>query len=254
MCPRSGPNFIKHLKDTLDKNKKESIDNSKKIVDLIQTQRQNYDDLSKKFACLEKNNKDNEKALNEEIKRLGHINQAHENELKKIKNEIEVLKEEDKTITETKLESVDKKVEDLDKQVSDIQNSLKRKENVGAVKISVDKQEDVTSNDSNVKSKPKKKKLTKDVIQQNIIEEFESDYRNILDDRINSGLDLKSKQCKKCEYETFSEGKLRHHKAVDHNLKETKDNIIIGFNNDVNDYLEITKAMGDDIYGLKCVK
>ena len=122
--------------------------------------------------------------------------------------------------------------------------------------VSFDKQEDVTSNDSNVKSKPKKKKLTKDVIQQNIIEEFESDYRNILDDRINSGfwLDLKSKQCKKCEYETFSEGKLRHHKAVDHNLKETKDNIIIGFNNDVNEHLEIIKAMGDDMYGLNCVK
>ena len=109
-------------------------------------------------------------------------------------------------------------------------------------------------NELNVKSKPKKKKLTKDVIQQKIIEEFESDFRNILDYKINSGLDLKSKQCKKCEYETFSEGKLRHHKAVDHNLKESKYNIIIGFINDVNEHLEIIKAMRDDMYGLICVK
>ena len=73
-------------------------------------------------------------------------------------------------MTETKLESVDKKVEVLDKQISDIQNSLKSKENVGAVKFSGDKQEDVTSNETNVESKPTKKKLTKDVLQQNIIE------------------------------------------------------------------------------------
>ena len=128
---------------------------------------------------------------------------------------------------------------------------LKEEKNVGAVQISVNKQEDVTSTDLNLKSKPKKKKLTKDVIPQHIIEEFEYD---ILDDKINSGLDLKSKQCKKCEYETFSKGNLKHHKAVDHNLKETKDNIIIGFNNDVNEYLEIIKAIGDDMYGLNCVK
>ena len=199
-------------------------------------------------------NKEKEEAFNEEIKRLDSINQTYENELKKIKNEMKVLKNDDKPIIQAKLENIDEKVKVLDKKVSDIQNSLNVKESVVPLDIPIDKLEDGTSILSNVKSKTKKKKITKDMIQQNIIEEFESDYRNILDDRINSGLDLKSKACKRCDYETFSEGKLRHHKAVDHNIKETKDNIIIGFNNDVNEHLEVIKAMGDNIYGLTCSK
>ena len=102
------------------------------------------------------------------------------------------------------------------------------------------------------KQKPKKKKLTKDEIQQSIITEFEDDCKKIYKDRTNSCLDMTSKKCKKCDYETFSEGTLRVHKVDIHKLKETKENIVLGYQNDVREHLEILKAMEDNLFSIKC--
>ena len=91
----------------------------------------------------------------------------------------------------------------------------------------------------NVKEKPKaqKKKLTKDTIQFNIIEGFKKDAEIILEDRNDFGCDVFSKKCKKCDHETHSEGVLRLHKVEDHNRKKSKENIILGFKNDVQDHV-----------------
>ena len=85
--------------------------------------------------------------------------------------------------------------------------------------------------DKNVKEKPKamKKKLTKETIQFNIIEDFKKDAEIILEDRNDFGCDVLSKKCKKCDHETHSEGVLRLHKVEDHNIKESKNNVILGF-------------------------
>ena len=47
---------------------------------------------------------------------------------------------------------------------------------------------------------------------------------------------------------------MRTHKTVDHKIKETNENVIIGFRNDVSDHLEISKAMEDDHQKIKCEK
>ena len=41
---------------------------------------------------------------------------------------------------------------------------------------------------------------------------------------------------------------VRTHKVQDHNNKETKDNIIIGFQNDSTELVNVLKAMEDEIY------
>ena len=55
------------------------------------------------------------------------------------------------------------------------------------------------------KSKAKKKKVIKDEIQQNVINEFEERCKRILEDRVGSGLDVKSKKCKKCNMKHFED-------------------------------------------------
>ena len=102
------------------------------------------------------------------------------------------------------------------------------------------------------KTKAKKNKLTKDAIQVNIIEEFKKDGENILEDRNDYGCDVFSKKCRKCDYETHSEGVLRLHKVEDHNTKESKENIIIGFKNDIEEHIKFLNEMEEKLKEIKC--
>ena len=60
----------------------------------------------------------------------------------------------------------------------------------------------------------------------------------------NCGLDLK---CKKCDFEIYSEGLLRIYKVKIHNLKEFTENIILGFENDVKEHVNLLKSMEDEV-------
>ena len=57
------------------------------------------------------------------------------------------------------------------------------------------------------------------------------------------GLDLSELKCKKCTFETHSEGTLRKHKRNVHQLKESNLNIIIGFKTDMQHHLVLQEAM-----------
>ena len=61
--------------------------------------------------------------------------------------------------------------------------------------------------------------------------------------RKDCGLDLSEIKCKKCNFETHSEGTLRKHKRTVHNLKESNLNIIIGFKADMQHHLVLLEAM-----------
>ena len=102
----------------------------------------------------------------------------------------------------------------------------------------------------------KKKKISKAKIkglkEESIIEAFEKDCVNLLKVKVDCGLDTKSQKCKKCDFESSSEGLLRRHKVKDHNLKETFRNIILCFEFDLHRHEEILKAIGEDINTTKC--
>ena len=64
---------------------------------------------------------------------------------------------------------------------------------------------------------------------------------------------MNSQKCKKCDFESHSVGLLRRHKVAIHNMKETYENIIIGFEFDVDTNIEVMKAMDEgDIKFFKC--
>ena len=76
--------------------------------------------------------------------------------------------------------------------------------------------------------KPKKNKITKNIIEERFIATYENDVDVMFADFNNLGLDVTSQKCKKCNFETHSEGHLRQHKVSNDDTKETKQNIILG--------------------------
>ena len=72
----------------------------------------------------------------------------------------------------------------------------------------------------------KRKKITKDVIDEMLIAAFEKDAEAMFTELEDWGLDVYSQKCKKFDFETHSEGLLRQHKVKSHNIKESKQNII----------------------------
>ena len=101
------------------------------------------------------------------------------------------------------------------------------------------------------KNKSKPKKITKQDREEEVIVEFEKDGKEILETRINCGLKLDEIHCKKCDFETFSEGQLRLHKRRVHQLKESNSNIILGFKNDITHHCKVLEAM-DELNKVPC--
>ena len=102
------------------------------------------------------------------------------------------------------------------------------------------------------KTKQKKKKVKKQDITKKIIEEFEKDCEDILIMKKNCGFDLNTKKCKKCYFEIYSEGLLRQHKVQIHSLKESPENIFLGFKNDLIEHVNLLKSMEDDVKLIRC--
>ena len=80
------------------------------------------------------------------------------------------------------------------------------------------------------------------------------DCSKFLEVRTNCGLDTESQKCKKCDFVSHSEGLLRQHKIVDHKLKETFQNQVLGFEIDLKKHLEVLQAMGEETHTIKCNK
>ena len=85
-----------------------------------------------------------------------------------------------------------------------------------------------------------------------VIKEFEKDSKIFFDLRMNCGLDVKSSKCRKCDYESHSEGLLRLHKERDHQIKQTFQNVVLGFKCDVRSHVVVLKSMDEPTDTLKC--
>ena len=101
-------------------------------------------------------------------------------------------------------------------------------------------------NESKTTSKIKKK-ITKKVIEESLIDAFERDVDVMYTDFENSGLDVYSQRCKKCDHKTHSEGHLRQHKVANHSSKETKQNIILGYEFDMQRHATVLECMEDGL-------
>ena len=109
------------------------------------------------------------------------------------------------------------------------------------------------ANESKAPTKMKiKKKITKKVIEESLIDAFEKDVDVMYTDFENSGLDVYSQRCKKCDHKTHSEGHLRQHKVANHGSKETKQNIILGYEFDMQRHATVLEAMEDGLHKFKC--
>ena len=90
------------------------------------------------------------------------------------------------------------------------------------------------------------------MIEERLIDAFENDVDVMFVDLENSGLDVFSQRCNKCEHKTHSEGHLRQHKVANHNSKETKQNIILGYEFDMQRHLKVLELMEEGLHKFKC--
>ena len=75
----------------------------------------------------------------------------------------------------------------------------------------------------------------------------------MLKDFKESEKDYIIKKCKKCGFDTHSEGMFRRHKVIIHDSgKETNQSIILGFEEDVQRHCTILKSKNKSMENFKC--
>ena len=104
----------------------------------------------------------------------------------------------------------------------------------------------------NEKVKPKRTKITKKVIEESLIAAFVNDIEYMQNETKDSDVEGNCYVCKKCEFETKSEGMFKRHKVVIHDSRETNQNVILGFESDVQKYARILEGRGDSLEKYKC--
>ena len=103
------------------------------------------------------------------------------------------------------------------------------------------------------KPKPKRTKITKKVIEDRLIAAYVWDAELMVKDFSNSELESMSQECKKCEFDTISEGMLKRHKVLIHDSnKETNQSIILGFEADVQRHCKVLEIKGQSLEHFKC--
>ena len=63
---------------------------------------------------------------------------------------------------------------------------------------------------------------------------------------------MESQKCKKCDFVSHSEGLLRKHRNEDHKLKDSFQNLVLGYEIDLKKHIEVLQAMGEEIYIINC--
>ena len=148
------------------------------------------------------------------MKEVNHFKGIVETVLK----EVEILKKENiKQTSEMKL--IREELNELVKNQTQVKANEKVETNDEPKQPKID--------DTKIKSK--KIKITKDVIEERLTAAYKNDIKVMLDDFTNAGLDTLSQRCDKCDHRTHSEGLLREHQRNKHNIKESQQNIIMGF-------------------------
>ena len=208
-----------------------------------------------------------EKAVDAKVKDLESI---HKVEIEKLKLEIHMLKTNAEKLLNNNKDNVEDASNIVVKELKGRNVTILKTNNVSqppktpAVINSIATVEEITDvkNDSTAKKdssvviesvlKTKTRKLKKEENEDFIINDFEDDCRDIFTVKTNCGLELSEHKCKKCEYETHSLGLLRNHNKTVHKLKESFQNILIGFENDMRAHLYLLETMKEPTNKFKC--
>ena len=119
-------------------------------------------------------------------------------------------------------------------------------------KEATEKSNDLKKGESKDELKPKRIKITKKMIEEKLIAAFVKDIETMQNETKNCYIVGNCYSCKKCEFETKSEGMFRRHKSFIHDSRETNQNIILGFESDVQMYAKILEEKGDSLDKFKC--
>ena len=219
----------------------------KELKDLVRKQQKEFDDKTnnlKKELDVQKEN--NEKLVYENIELKVKLNQMNL-KIETTKNLYENLEERVTSKLMKDNEKVIKSLIENNKVVIDkaIKDAFELNENIKSVQEKNKDSKNGAKVDEAVKTKPKHRKLTKEEKEKMVIGEFEKDGKEIFETRTNCGLKLDEIKCKKCEFETFSDGLIRLHKRNYHQLKESNQNIILGFKNDIIHHRVVLEAMDE---------
>ena len=87
-----------------------------------------------------------------------------------------------------------------------------------------------------------------------LIDAYVEDAELMAKDLESSRLYIESKSCEKCEFTTKSDGMIRRHKIIKHGKQETEQNIMLGFESDMQQYRNILEIMRKDLRQFTCEK
>ena len=75
----------------------------------------------------------------------------------------------------------------------------------------------------------------------------------MIKDFSKSELESMNPKCKKCDFDTISEGMLKRHKVLIHDSnRETNQSIILGFEADVHRHCKVLENKGHSLENFKC--
>ena len=204
--------------------------------------------------------------FSEQVKLIKAICEAKTQENEKLKRDNEIRMK----ISENKFKALEEKVEEIEN-LRKINREQKAKVEIleekilkltanqqvtdkGVEKTDKEPNENKTSeeNEDTNKAKPKKTKLTKGMIEEKLITAYEKDIEDMFDDFKKSGLYVTNHKCKKCELEVHSQGILGRHKVRVHDSNVSKQNIILGFETDMQRYSEVLERMGKGLQNIIC--
>ena len=147
----------------------------------------------------------------------------------KLKKEVDELKEEICILKTQTEELVSTRIDPVEEASNIIVKELKGR-NVTIIKTKTendtpktvttskltDEENTVTMNSETPKPKPKRIKIIRKVIEERLISSYVFDAEIMLKDFESSELDEIAQTCKRCEFDTYSEGMLRRHKVLIH--------------------------------------
>ena len=246
--------FKSELKDLNQKIKKVEGSN-KDLKSKVEEKQTKLEELTNEFKSYQINVV-NEKVLDTKLKPFEN---KHKLEIEELKQEICILKIKTEKLVNTRMDSVEQVEEPSDIVLKEligrnvtIVKATPANNPPKTITISKDEENEVTKNsEPSIQPKTKRIKITKKMIEEKLISAYVRDAELMIQE--NSELVSNNHSCKKCEFETHSDGMFRRHKVLIHDSgKETNQNIILGFEADVQRHYKVLESKGKNLENFKC--
>lgn len=185
------------------------------------------------------------KNLNKENKKIAKELEIKMNEYDAKVKELETIQKcmEEQKLKIESLEIILGEINYMDSSITKSKDKIKNK-----TEESISKDDAADSSKRSVKNT----KLTKANIEEILIDAFVNDVDQMTMALESSKLCKEKIKCKKCDFVTYSEGMIRRHRVLKHKKQGTSQNMILGFESDMQEYSSILKWIGKDLNEFKC--